>query len=320
MPTGAQGSLALPWGGQMLRSSSTRGRHIAMCSTRRRDGSVLVRQTEHGTEYEPYVYFDEHLNVDDFRREYTAKDIHGFFDDNDLDAVFESLGKYTPASQQINCFACGYGSCKRFAQAVKRGKNVPDSCIDYERHRILAAEAERRKNKLSGKVKEIIETIQQVAEASSENAKHVGDISRQIETLAESSDHLRNSTDMVSKKMEDFSAASNDIMKIAGQTNLLALNAAIEAAHAGDAGRGFAVVADEVRKLAQATDETVRETQKNQESTAKEVREMTAASTQMGDQVRAIKDFILQISSATEEVSAQCEEVSRTASSIMAEE
>ena len=279
-----------------------------------------VRKTEQGTEYEPYVYFDEHLNVDDFRREYTAKDIHGFFDDNDLDAVFESLGKYTPASQQINCFACGYGSCKRFAQAVKRGKNVPDSCIDYERHRILAAEAERRKNKLSGKVKEIIETIQQVAEASSENAKHVGDISRQIETLAESSDHLRNSTDMVSKKMEDFSAASNDIMKIAGQTNLLALNAAIEAAHAGDAGRGFAVVADEVRKLAQATDETVRETQKNQESTAKEVREMTAASEQMGDQVRAIKDFILQISSATEEVSAQCEEVSRTASSIMAEE
>ena len=279
-----------------------------------------VKYTEQGVEYAPFVYFDEHLNVDDFRRNYTAKDVHGFFDDENLEDVFQSLGKMTPASRQINCFACGYGSCKRFAQAVKRGKNVPDSCVDYERHRILAAEADRRKNQLSGKVKDIIETIRQVAEASSENAKHVGDITRQIETLTESSDRLRDSTDMVSKKMEDFAAASNDIMKIAGQTNLLALNAAIEAAHAGDAGRGFAVVADEVRKLAQATDETVRETQKNQESTAKEVRGMTAASTQMGEQVRSIKDFILQISAATEQVSAQCQAVSHTASSIIEEE
>ena len=279
-----------------------------------------VRQTEQGTEYAPYVYFDEHLNVDDFRRNYTAKDVHGFFDDEDLEDVFQSLWKMTPASRQINCFACGYGSCKRFAQAVKRGKNIPDSCIDFERHRILTAEADRHKNQLSGKVKDIIETIRQVAEASAENAKHVGDISKQIEALTDASDHLHTSTDTVSKKMDDFATASKDIMKIAGQTNLLALNAAIEAAHAGDAGRGFAVVADEVRKLAQATDETVRETQKNQESAAKEVRDMAAASTRMGDQVRAIKDFILQISTATEEVSAQCEEVSHTASSIITEE
>ncbi len=279
-----------------------------------------VRHTEQGTEYAPFVYFDQHLNVDDFRRNYTAKDVHGFFDDEYLEDVFNSLGKTTQASREINCFACGYGSCKRFAQAVKRGKNVPDSCVDYERHRVLVAEADRRKNQISGKVKEIIEAIKQVADASSENAKHVNDITRQIETLTESSDRLKNSTDTVSKKMDDFAAASNDIMKIAGQTNLLALNAAIEAAHAGDAGRGFAVVADEVRKLAQATDETVRETQKNQESAAKEVRGMTAASTEMGDQVRAIKDYILRISAATEEVSAQCEEVSRTASSMMAEE
>ena len=279
-----------------------------------------VKHTEQGVEYAPFVYFDEHLNVDDFRRNYTAKDVHGFFDDENLEAVFQSLGKMTPASRQINCFACGYGSCKRFAQAVKRGKNVPDSCIDYERHRILAAEADRRKNQISGKVKEITDAIRQVAEASSENAKHVSDITRQIETLTDSSDRLRNSTGSVSKKMEDFAAASKDIMKIAGQTNLLALNAAIEAAHAGDAGRGFAVVADEVRKLAQATDETVRETQKNQESAAKEVRDMATASTQMGEQVRAIQDFILQISAATEEVSAQCEEVSHAASAMVTEE
>ena len=47
---------------------------------------------------------------------------------------------------------------------------------------------------------------------------------------------------------------------------------------------------------------------------------MATASTQMGEQVRAIQDFILQISAATEEVSAQCEEVSHAASAMVTEE
>ncbi len=279
-----------------------------------------VKQTGQGTEYAPFVYFDAHLNVDDFRRAYSNKNVHGFFDDTDLEDVFRSLGKETKASREINCFACGYGSCQRFAQAVKRGKNIPDSCVDYERHRILVAEADRRKSQISGKVKDIIEAIRLVADSSAENTKHVNEISVKIENLTTVSNRLKGITDMVSKKMDDFATASDDIMKISSQTNLLALNAAIEAAHAGEAGRGFAVVADEVRKLAQATDETVRETKKNQESAAREVRGMTDASEQMEDQVREIGIFIQKISEATEKVSAQCEEVSHTATSLVQEE
>ncbi len=278
-----------------------------------------IKKTEAGTEYAPYVYFDEHLNLEDFRRSYTAKDVHGFFEDGDLEGTFQSLHKNTPESRKINCFACGYGSCERFAQAVKCGKNVPDSCVDYERNRILVAEKDQRQARLSGKVKNIIDAIHQVAEGSSENAKHVSDISRQIEALAKASDMLKNSADLVSDKIGEFASSSKDIMKIAGQTNLLALNAAIEAAHAGDAGRGFAVVAEEVRKLAQASNETVLETQKSQQAAADGVKDMTEATDRMDVEVKAINDFIQQISAATQEVSAQCEEVSATAASMLDE-
>ncbi|MBQ9365331.1 MAG: hypothetical protein IJT82_06090, partial [Schwartzia sp.] len=98
-----------------------------------------------------------------------------------------------------------------------------------------------------------------------------------------------------------------------------ALNAAIEAAHAGDAGRGFAVVAEEVRKLAQASNETVLETQKSQQAAADGVKDMTEATDRMDVEVKAINDFIQQISAATQEVSAQCEEVSATAASMLDE-
>lgn len=59
-----------------------------------------------------------------------------------------------------------------------------------------------------------------------------------------------------SRKAEEISSLTDEILNIAQQTNLLALNATIEAAHAGDAGRGFAVVADSIRALARNSRET----------------------------------------------------------------
>ena len=98
-----------------------------------KENATLTEKDGH-MEYAPNVYFDENLHWEDFRREYVNRDVHGFLSDENLGDIFELLKKKTPESRNINCYACGYGSCKRFAQALKRNMNVPGSCIDYERN------------------------------------------------------------------------------------------------------------------------------------------------------------------------------------------
>ena len=53
-------------------------------------------------------------------------------DENHINQVFEATGKSNP-ELQLNCGACGYGSCRDNAIAVVRGLAEPEMCIPYMR-------------------------------------------------------------------------------------------------------------------------------------------------------------------------------------------
>lgn len=99
----------------------------------------IGNNNDHNTDsYNPvFEYFDNNLNIDDFKREYSNK-----FDgikkiikpsEEEYQKIFKELHKTTEESQNINCYTCGYGSCKNFAKAIYNGLDTKFSCIYYTR-------------------------------------------------------------------------------------------------------------------------------------------------------------------------------------------
>ncbi|MDR3564750.1 MAG: [Fe-Fe] hydrogenase large subunit C-terminal domain-containing protein [Negativicutes bacterium] len=83
-------------------------------------------------------FFDQELRLGDFIRGYEDKSGSlDRIDGMDLETVFSQLYKTTEESRNINCYACGYGSCQAFAQAVAEGANHLSNCIDYNRKALI---------------------------------------------------------------------------------------------------------------------------------------------------------------------------------------
>lgn len=113
-------------------------------------------------------------------------------------------------------------------------------------------------------LEELDASFQEVARSTGRSASATGEAAERVQSAVEGMRELGTAAEQVSQIV-------GLIRSVADQTNLLALNATIEAANAGDAGRGFVVVANEVKELAHQT---------------------AAATTQIGEQVEAMKHAV----------------------------
>ena len=203
--------------------------------------------------------------------------------DRELEEVYAKLHKDTKEKRHIDCGCCGYDSCYDMAVAIFNGFSHKHNCVHYIKDR--AYEEKDKALRLTEEVKqaqeEILEKKRSLGDEISEN---FNTLKESIEQIENASNDNANQTSGISKEMADVDAFSGELMKllkvvetylkklddnntavisIASQTNLLALNASIEAARAGEAGKGFAVVANEIKKLAEDSKNTADDSNAN---------------------------------------------------------
>ncbi len=161
-----------------------------------------------------------------------------------------------------------------------------------------------------------------VVSQSIEEVKSIAEVVRRSGRLVES----------LGRRSEQIGEIVGLINEIAEQTNLLALNAAIEAARAGEVGRGFAVVAEEVKKLAEKTADATLEISRTIQGMRDEVHNATKTMEEASEKVDAgvelvsqtggslgdivnsaegLQSMVMQIASATDQMSASSEEINR---------
>lgn len=151
-------------------------------------------------------------------------------------------------------------------------------------------------NENTKQAEESVEMMIDKAVSGTQFAEEIRNRAQQLQKVAKDSresagimigefDSMLQSSIEDSRKIENISNLTGDILSIASKTNLLALNASIEAARAGEAGRGFAVVADEIRVLADNSKETANNIQAISE-------EVVEAVTVLAENARSLIAFI----------------------------
>lgn len=92
----------------------------------------IESEVQHAEAEKLFQYFDETLTLEDFSRVYVdASQLHEKVTEEQIEQVFNKLEKFTEKDKTVNCFSCGYGNCRNFANAVALGQNHVENCFQY---------------------------------------------------------------------------------------------------------------------------------------------------------------------------------------------
>lgn len=257
----------------------------------------------------------------------------------ELNQIYDEMGKKTKEARCIDCECCGYESCEKMAFAIYNGFNKKENCIHFvkdiveeEKKRALelADEIKAEKDameKQQENIKTTVETVNNLfvslydsvddmVNGNESNATECSAVSEEIGNVSEFCEKLTGRMQEIDMLLESMAENNQEVVSIAAQTNLLALNANIEAARAGEAGRGFAVVADEINKLAMNSKDTASRSTESQTKVKESIAEIIKDADELANVVNDTGNRIQNLAAATEEIAASSNVILSAANSV----
>ncbi|MDF2948087.1 MAG: hypothetical protein K0R07_97 [Sedimentibacter sp.] len=104
----------------------------------RKSQNVYVRKSKAKTRLLPYINNEKYNcteqddNIDYSRNFRNKQYVHPVYTESDIRNVLEQTGKHTQ-SDELNCGACGYDTCRDKAISVLEGLSYPQMCMPYMR-------------------------------------------------------------------------------------------------------------------------------------------------------------------------------------------
>ena len=298
-----------------------------------RAGNKSRQNLKHHSE-KLFKNFDKQLRLTDFSRRYKQADVRPLKEPTreEYAAIFARLHKNTPASQNLNCAACGYQTCRDMAKAIFNQLNRPEDCMDYNRKEVI-----RENENLEEKNQEIRRMLAEITQLSTDHQKRAAELTRRMQEInismeevyrgneraaqdiekimydagevATYAEKLRELVAEINDNVDRFTEATANILGVARQTRILSLNAGIEAARSGEHGRGFNVVAQEIKRLAEESQKTAEEALENEEAIQALVVKVYEISNTIDQKMAAVNMAIKNISAIIQTFTAQGQEM-----------
>lgn len=276
-----------------------------------------------------YAQFKD-LDLNDFMRSYTNKAISiKMPNEQEEEAIFNDMHKYTKAERMIDCSACGYDSCRSMVAAIFNGINEKENCVHYMKAQLLIEKEEimerdeqevKRQEKWNEnfkKIKEKFKDFRSSVEELSQGNQAVANKTSDMAILSGEMNHfcgdIQKGLMSIQEFLNEYKEGNEEIIGVSNQTNMLALNASIEAARAGEFGRGFSIIAQEVKNLSEHTKQIVEKNNLSGNQIVPDIERNIQEINKFINEIQMFNEKIDNIASNTEEISAQAEVIAEIA-------